>query len=603
MDDLVKEAGGAGKFQVMMTAALKVGGEQACDDHITFDESVKTVVNEWSLVCDLSYVKPLMTLQMVGVLLGAFLGGQASDTIGRRLTVYLTSLFHVVACVVAAFSVSWEMFMAMRVVIGVTLGVFLVASFSYPLEFVNPKWRQVSGAGNVTVPYFGDREQGDRSVLLVTSLVHILATGNKETGNKETGQCCWKRHCSIFWGQGTRRQVSPAGNVTVPYFGDREQGDRSVLLETSLFHIVATGNITYQVVAFLPGLGAGVSVFALMAWLVPDWSYLHIGSAVMGVPFLLTWFFVPESARWLAAKGRLEEAEAVVERVARVNGRPKPNDTLSRLRAVAEEERQAGQGRRYTYLDVYRGWRMAFTTLILNCVWFSLSFSYYGISFGVSGLSGNVYLNIFLMTIIDIPPNFSTVFLTNSRLGRRGTSLIFFILSLVSSFGILVANEFAPEDSRGDIATGLAMVSKLSVSAAWMAVVTLTSELYPTVIRNLGYGASNTMSRIGGALAPVLLNMDTTAEVVRGYIVVGFLMAASGLACLLLRETKGQGLQDTIATKRVKDEEKDQVKAGWPSQSDVTGSGNLPVWTVNGDKEKMAEFQNGSSNGFVSVRL
>nr|KAG5691450.1 hypothetical protein BaRGS_017293 [Batillaria attramentaria] len=358
MDDLVKEAGGAGKFQVMMTAALKVGGEQACDDHITFDESVKTVVNEWSLVCDLSYVKPLMTLQMVGVLLGAFLGGQASDTIGRRLTVYLTSLFHVVACVVAAFSVSWEMFMAMRVVIGVTLGVFLVASFSYPLEFVNPKWRQVSGAGNVTVPYFGDREQGDS--------------------------------------------------------------------------------------------------------------------------------FVPESARWLAAKGRLEEAEAVVERVARVNGRPKPNDTLSRLRAVAEEERQAGQGRRYTYLDV-----------------FSLSFSYYGISFGVSGLSGNVYLNIFLMTIIDIPPNFSTVFLTNSR--------------------------------------------------------------------NLGYGASNTMSRIGGALAPVLLNMDTTAEVVRGYIVVGFLMAASGLACLLLRETKGQGLQDTIATKRVKDEEKDQVKAGWPSQSDVTG--------------------------------
>nr|KAG5691449.1 hypothetical protein BaRGS_017292 [Batillaria attramentaria] len=320
MDDLVKEAGGAGKFQVMMTAALKVGmmpiawsmmqmafaglvpdwwclpaddlgrygdhrgnwtrdnatfqvctvpgGEQACEDHITFDESVKTVVNEWSLVCDLSYVKPLMTtLQMVGVLLGAFLGGQSSDTIGRRLTVYLSSLVHVIACVVAAFSVSWQMFMAMRVVIGVTLGVFLVASFSYPLEFVNPKWRQLH-----------------------------------------------PRECT------------------------------------------------------------------------------------------------------LAAKGRLEEAEAVVERVARVNGRPKPNDTLSRLRAVAEEERQAGQGRRYTYLDVYRGWRMAFTTLVLNFVWFSLSFSYYGISFGVSALSGNVYLNIFLMTIVEIPSNFSTIFFANSRL-------------------------------------------------------------------------------------------------------------------------------------------------------------------------------------------
>nr|KAG5691453.1 hypothetical protein BaRGS_017296 [Batillaria attramentaria] len=123
--------------------------------------------------------------------------------------------------------------------------------------------------------------------------------------------------------------------------------------------------------------------------------------------------FIPESARWLAAKGRLEEAEAVVERVASVNGRPKPNDTLSRLRAVAEEERQAGQGRRYTYLDVYRGWRMASTTLVLNCVWFSLTFSYYGISFGVSALSGNVFLNIFLMTLVEIPSNFISVFMSD----------------------------------------------------------------------------------------------------------------------------------------------------------------------------------------------
>lgn len=78
---------------------------------------------------------------------------------------------------------------------------------------------------------------------------------------------------------------------------------------------------------------------------------------------------MPESARWLAVKGRLEEAEAVIELVARVNRRQKPPDTLDRLRKVMEKEQKTGQGRRYTYIDVYRGWRMAFTSLVLNFMW------------------------------------------------------------------------------------------------------------------------------------------------------------------------------------------------------------------------------------------
>lgn len=77
----------------------------------------------------------------------------------------------------------------------------------------------------------------------------------------------------------------------------------------------------------------------------------------------------PESARWLAVKGRLQEAEAVISHLARVNGRQKPKDTLERLQEVMEEELKAGQGRRYTYIDVYRGWRMAVTSLAINFIW------------------------------------------------------------------------------------------------------------------------------------------------------------------------------------------------------------------------------------------
>ena len=75
--------------------------------------------------------------------------------------------------------------------------------------------------------------------------------------------------------------------------------------------------------------------------------------------------------RWLATRGRVAEAEAVLARVARINGRALPADVTKRLEHVAREEKaiREGQGRPYTYLDVYRGWRMASTTIILNLVW------------------------------------------------------------------------------------------------------------------------------------------------------------------------------------------------------------------------------------------
>ncbi|XP_025080343.1 solute carrier family 22 member 8-like [Pomacea canaliculata] len=91
---------------------------------VVFDDSVQTIVNEWTLVCDLDYVKPMVTsLQMGGVLFGALLGGQVSDSLGRRPTAYLAYLANLIVSLVTAFSISWRMFAIMRVLIGVTLGV------------------------------------------------------------------------------------------------------------------------------------------------------------------------------------------------------------------------------------------------------------------------------------------------------------------------------------------------------------------------------------------------------------------------------------------------------------------------------------------------
>ncbi|KAK7483866.1 hypothetical protein BaRGS_00024883 [Batillaria attramentaria] len=186
-----------------------------------YDPSFVTIVSEWDLVCERKYIKAAInSIQMAGVLVGALLAGQASDTFGRRLTCYVTMVMHAVVCLVAGFSTSWEMY----------------AFFSIP---------------------------------------------------------AW-------------------------------------------------------------ALGAGL--MCLTAWRVPHWQYLHYICAAINVPFFFGWFVSPESLRWLAAKGQIEEADKVVERIAKMNGRSKSNSVPEQLALLADEEKSRGEEtQRYSYHLLFVG--------------------------------------------------------------------------------------------------------------------------------------------------------------------------------------------------------------------------------------------------------
>lgn len=80
---------------------------------------------------------------------------------------------------------------------------------------------------------------------------------------------------------------------------------------------------------------------AVVTTLVRDWFIL---SLVTSVPFLLYFFYIfimPESPRWLLAKGKLEDALKVLETMARVNGKEFPESFHSKLEErVLQEKRR-----------------------------------------------------------------------------------------------------------------------------------------------------------------------------------------------------------------------------------------------------------------------
>ena len=74
-------------------------------------------------MCDLSWVDDTITsVQFGGILAGSVIGGQSGDYFGRKKTLYVSYLVHTALNVIAAYSVNWEMFVAMRFLIGVMIG-------------------------------------------------------------------------------------------------------------------------------------------------------------------------------------------------------------------------------------------------------------------------------------------------------------------------------------------------------------------------------------------------------------------------------------------------------------------------------------------------
>ena len=53
----------------------------------------------------------------------------------------------------------------------------------------------------------------------------------------------------------------------------------------------------------------------------------------------------------------------------------------------------------------------------------------------------------------------------------------------------------------------LAMIGKLGAAAAFAVIYVFSAELYPTIVRNAGMGASSCCARIGGMVAPYVADL------------------------------------------------------------------------------------------------
>ncbi|XP_071143317.1 solute carrier family 22 member 4-like [Mytilus edulis] len=407
-----------------------------CDSK-AYDTSMSTIVSEWSLVCDREWIiSTITTIQMGGLLIGAFISGQVGDVFGRKPAYYASIIILLIFNVIAAFSVSWQMFAVLRFLIGMGCGWYLTIDVTYMAEFTPAKYRSL-----------------------------ILALP--------------------MW---------PLGTVT----------------------------------------------FALFSWLLHDWKYIQIASAIFCLPWFIGVCIIPESYRWLVSVNRIDDAHDVIKKIGKMNRRPVPKK--EELYKVVKSANRIEKGRKRTFLDVFRNRYLFRTTVLLGICWITCGYGFYAISFGVQQLSGNIYLNIALLGMMEAV-QLIVAYATN-RLGRKWTTLVFFVLGGLTGLAVGVL-QFLDIPEKGRWINGFALTSKLCVSCGWMALIIFTSELYPTVVRNVGYGINNTVSRIGSMVAPQLVYASKHIPGLM-YLLLGGLLLLSALCILLLNETNKLALKDTI---------------------------------------------------------
>lgn len=82
----------------------------------------------------------------------------------------------------------------------------------------------------------------------------------------------------------------------------------------------------------------GEALTGVIAWLDHDWVHLQYWVSVPPLMFVAYYWFIPESARWLLAKKRNQQAFKIIRKAARINGVKLSQSILSKFEQDARDE-------------------------------------------------------------------------------------------------------------------------------------------------------------------------------------------------------------------------------------------------------------------------
>nr|XP_022288070.1 organic cation transporter protein-like [Crassostrea virginica] len=288
--------------------------------------------------------------------------------------------------------------------------------------------------------------------------------------------------------------------------------------------------------------GLGVLLLALMAYLIRDWRWLNLVLALPTIFFLSYYWFVPESTRWLVVRGKTAKAEKILRGIAIKNNRHCPE------RILTEDHNEACSKKGVSLSAICSSQIFLFRSFVICLNWLVVACVFSGLSLNVSNLGGDVYLNFLLTSIAEII-GFLLCMPLLDRVGRKPV----YIVSLLSGGIALVLTIFPilyGQPGLHWVTVLLSLVGKVGSSAAFATIFLYSAEFFPTIIRNSALGVANFSARVGGMLAPYIVDLGLVVGGDLGRVlpmaVFGISAVVASLLSLILPETLDRRLPETI---------------------------------------------------------
>ncbi|XP_063975588.1 organic cation transporter protein-like isoform X1 [Diachasmimorpha longicaudata] len=312
--------------------------------------------------------------------------------------------------------------------------------------------------------------------------------------------------------------------------------------------------------------GMGISMFfatamcllALLGYLLRHWYTLSLATSVPFIVLFSYWWIIPESPRWLLSKNRIDEAEVIVQHMARVNGKTVPTNFLRKMEMeILKRQGVSCNGRNSenilapgeteirppppsaTPMDIITNPNIRKKFIILAFDWVANAVVYNGLSYNTTNLGVSDYLAFFIGGIVEIP-SYVITWYAMDRLGRRWVLCLTMLLGGVACVSCM----FVPEDAVW-VTVSLAMIGKFGIAASFAVFYVFVGELLPTVLRSQAMGIASFIAGIGLLTFPYIVNLAVYSRVLP-LIVMGTLSVAGALTSIFLPETLNIHLPQTI---------------------------------------------------------
>lgn len=256
-------------------------------------------------------------------------------------------------------------------------------------------------------------------------------------------------------------------------------------------------------------------------------------------------FFVKESPRFLIAIEKFKEAFEIIDHIGKVNiGSNYTPLTEKEMDGLKNYQNSKFKSNEQASISALFNKKCLGITLRLWVIWFSLLFYEFGslvILPFIFGEQKKGFGSILLTIAGELPSVFFAFFLIDlNGFGRKNSlTICLFITCLLNIVAYLIGNT-----AMFSIVLSL---SRFFMKICFSMLIPLTSEVYPTNCRTVGYGYATSAGRFAATICPYMLLNLYVWDIYSSFIFFAGLLFLSGIASYTIKfETSGKFLDNVF---------------------------------------------------------